>query len=260
MKIEIFAPIIGSILGSLIAAYTSIRVAKIQKPFENKKTSESHIAVLSTYAPPPQKTNLRLNIIFLMLGAFVGGLLGYLVSICVNPPPSTITLVATLTPTPCSFHSKISTRHAFPTSDLIGNITSPNHCETGLLSSIYSPITVEGTIGQIPYNTHSWLFVYSPDGKYYPQCNNKPASKAECTISGEWSMRAYLGYECKPYFLVLISTDNDGSKFLLHTMNIWEKSGDYVGLTSEELRPYEIKELYSIQIETGVCAAQTLAP
>lgn len=178
----------------------------------------------------------------------------------INTATPTFTLAPTLTPVPCAFHSKPSTRHAFPPSNLTGTITLPNHCEIGLLSSRYSPITVEGNIGQIPDNAYSWLFVYGPDGKYYPQCNNIPATKTDCTVSGEWSMRTYLGNECKPYYLVLVSTTIDVTNFLLSTMNTWENSGSYAGLTRDELKPYEIKELYSIQVETGLCATQTPTP
>jgi hypothetical protein len=178
----------------------------------------------------------------------------------INAATPTFTLAPTLTPVPCTFHSKSSIRHAFPPSNLTGTITSPHHCETGLLSSHYSPITVEGNVGQIPNNVHAWLFVYGPDGKYYPQCNNIPAKKTDCTVSDEWSMRTYLGNECKPYYLVLVSTNTDVTNILLSTMNDWEDSGSYTGLTRDELKSYEIEEVYSIQVETGVCATQTPTP
>jgi hypothetical protein len=73
-------------------------------------------------------------------------------------------------------------------------------------------------------------------------------------------MRTYLGDECKSYSLVLISTDSNGTKFLLETMDIWERSGSYTGLRSDELKAFEIKELYSIQVETGGCRAPTPTP
>lgn len=178
----------------------------------------------------------------------------------INTATPTFTLAPTLTPIPCVFHSKPSTRHAFPPSNLTGTITSPSQCDIGLLSSRYSPITVEGNVEQISDNVAYWLFVYGPDGKYYPQCNNIPATKANCTVSGEWSMRTYLGSECKPYYLVLVSTNADVTDFLLSTMNIWENSGSYTGLTRDELKSYEIEEIYSIQVETRTCVTQTPTP
>lgn len=253
------ASMVGAILGTLITAIANVIVAKIQK--QSGKVSDSTTDMSPKPKSSPKKQKLWSSVPLFALGAIVGGVFGYLLSILINfPAPATLILAPTLTPLPCSFNSKPSTRHAFPTSNLIGTITSPNHCETGLLASRYSPITVEGNIGQIPNNTFIWLLVFSPDGKYYLQCNNTPATKTNCTVSGEWSMRTYLGDECRPYSLVLISTDNDGTKFLLETIDIWERSGSYTGLRSEELKPYEIKELYSIQVETGICVTQTLTP
>lgn len=178
----------------------------------------------------------------------------------ISAPASTLALP---TPIPCSFNSK--SRRPFPPSNLAGSIAIPANCDTGIIFGRQSPSTTEGTIQQeIPSGSDLWLFVYAPDGKYYPQCNNLTTTKAECTISGgfsgEWSMRTYLADECKPYYLVLVSTNNDVTNFLLSTMNIWESSGSYVGLTRDELKPYEIKELYSVQVETGLCATQTPTP
>jgi hypothetical protein len=173
-----------------------------------------------------------------------------------NTVTPTLTLAPTLTPIPCAFHSKPTTRQPFPPSGLIGSIKSPVHCEMGIISSRQSPITTEGVAEQIPNDTYLWLFVFAPDGKYYPQCNNIPATKAECTVNGEWSMRTYLGYssnECKPYYLVLVTTNNDVTSFLLTTMNTWESRKSYPGLRRDELKPYGIKELYSVQLETGIC-------
>jgi hypothetical protein len=260
MNPEIIYPIVGTIIGTLITALTTIVVAKIEKSSTTASDTESSILTLHTYKPRPRKPDLRFTIALFAAGAFVGGVLGYLWSLRINSPTPTFSSAPTRTPIPCSFYSKSSIRHAFPPGNLTGTITSPGHCETGLLASRYSPITVEGSMGQIPNKTHVWLLVYGPDGKYYPQCNTSPATKADCTVSGEWSMRAYLGSECKPYLLVLVSTNNDGTTFLLNTMDDWERSGSYTGLRSEELKQYEIKELDSVQVETGVCATQTLTP
>lgn len=259
MNPEIIYPIVGTIIGTLISALATIVVAIIQKKSEPPgKTGTSkakpHID------KPRSKNKLWYFITLFVAGALVGGFIGYRLSISRNSPTPTIIAESTLTPIPCSFHANSSTRHAFPPGNLTGTITSPKHCETGLLASRYSPITVEGSMGQIPNNAQAWLFVYGPDGKYYPQCNTNPITKANCTVSSEWSMRTYLGRECKPYFLVLVSTNKDGTNFLLDTMDLWERSGSYTGLRSAELKPYEIQELYSVQVETGVCATQTPTP
>jgi hypothetical protein len=258
------SPELIAVIGVCIPVLGNILVEIIRKT-SNQKTPALNIALPPNVSLIPRSRSKDKAKSWLITGiiALIFGVLGYLLGVWLNFSPSTSrnnAVAPTLTPTPCSFHSKPFTRQAFAPSNLTGTIISPKHCEIGLLSSIYSPITVEGTIGKIPYSSHSWLFVYGPDGKYYPQCNSTPATKRNCTLSGEWSMRTYLGDECKPYFLVLISADNEGTKFLLETMDIWESSGSYTGLRSEELKPYEIKELYSIEIETGICAMPTLIP
>jgi hypothetical protein len=214
------------------------------------------------------KLTIRPGIQTWVLGLFVA-LVGILflmpyIRVAIPPIPAnattttpTLTLAPTPTPIPCLFHSKPAARRTFPPSNLTGSITSPENCALGIISGRQSPITAEGVTGQIPNNTYLWLFVYAPDGKYYPQCNSIPATKAKCTIGREWSMRTYFGNECKPYYLVLVSTNNDVTNFLLSTMNTWESSGSYIGLTRDELKPYEITELYSIQVETGLCVTQT---
>jgi hypothetical protein len=178
----------------------------------------------------------------------------------INTATPTLTVVPALTPVPCVFHFKPATRNPFPPSNLTGSITSPTNCDMGVISGRQSPIAVQGTAQEIPSSSYLWLFVYAPDGKYYPQCNNIPATKRECTLSDEWSMRTYLGYECKPFYLVLVSMNSDATNFLLSTLNAWQSSGSYTGLTRNELKPYEIKELQSIQVETGVCTSQTPTP
>jgi len=133
----------------------------------------------------------------------------------------------------------------------------------GIISGRQSPITAEGNTQKNPNGSYLWLFVYAPDGKYFPQCNKLTNTEAECTISGdfsgEWSMRTYLADECKPYYLVLVSTNKDATNFLLETMKSSVSSGSY-GLSRDQLKPYEIKELDSVQVETGPCATQTPTP
>jgi len=263
MKPE-YASIIGVLVGALIPAIATIIVAKIQRQPKEGSDPAPTIVVVGAYERPPKKQSLwSRSVLFVVgiAGALVGGYIGYLVSVRYGPTTSiTADSLPVTAPVVCSFSSELSARHAFPPGALTGVITSPIHCETGLLSSIYSPITVEGNVGKLPFNTYAWLFVYAPDGKYYPQCNDVPANKSNCTLSGEWSMRTYFGDECKSYFLVLVSTDGGGKKFLLDTMDQWEANKSYTGLRGDELKPYEIEELYSVQVETGNCATETPTP
>jgi hypothetical protein len=174
--------------------------------------------------------------------------------------PTTVSLPATPTLAPCQFHSNPSARQPFPPSSLTGSITSPAQCAMGINSGKQSRTATEGTAGQIPGDHSLWLLVYGPDGKYYPQCNQASVTKADCTLQEEWSMRTYLGADCKPYALVLVSADQAATDFLLSTMIDWQNSNSYTGLRREELKPYQIQELTSVQVETGSCAEATATP
>ncbi len=220
------------------------------------------VALIEKQKPPKPNSKKPKLWLWGVTFAVVGGLVGYILGTQLNSPiPTTVTVANTLTP--CSFHSKPSIRRAFPPSNLTGSITSPAHCDLGIISGRQSPITAEGTTQKIPNGSYLWLFVYAPDGKYYPQCNKLAGTEAECTISGdfsdEWTMRTYLADECKPYYLVLVSTNKNATNFLLNTMKTSVSSGSY-GLTRAQLKPYDIKELDRVQVETGPCATQTSTP
>lgn len=140
----------------------------------------------------------------------------------------------------------------FPSSDQEGRIAHPKNCQIGLPAE--SSIPVIGDATNIPQGVYLWVFVYTANARYYPQCNNAIEGHCGVDFNGDtWSVTAYLGRAgIKEHFhLVLVETDNEGNEFLTEAMKRWAKLGFFPGFTTSEMSLYEIKELDSIQVETA---------
>ncbi len=140
----------------------------------------------------------------------------------------------------------------FPMSERAGRITSPAHCQTGLQAG--SPISVGGTVEDLPAGEYLWLFAYTLNGRYYPQCNNAKEGKCGANYArGRWAVTTYLGRKgCKEHFhLVLASVNEAGNQFLIDSVIAQAKANFFPGFAKEDLLPYDVREIDSIEVETA---------
>jgi hypothetical protein len=171
-------------------------------------------------------------------------------------PFNVVAPTATPTPTPrptCEFTAKASNRTSLPRSLIAGEITEPQHCGTGY-PTVPMNITSGGTAGELPVDTFLWLFVFAPDGKYYPQCDD--ASEGRCGVNlsqGKWGVNVFLGQpNCKEHFhLVLVETNRDSDQFFKNTMISWAEANSYDGFTVGDILDRGVRELDGIEVETS---------
>ena len=139
------SPEMIAIIGVCIPVIGNILIELIRKKSSQKEPGPSIVLPDNvSLTPRPNPKDKAKNWIITVAVALIFGIVGYLLGVWLNFSPATssnnivaptLTLAPTFTPIPCSFHSKPSTRHVFPPSNLTGTITFPSHCETELLAS-----------------------------------------------------------------------------------------------------------------------------
>ena len=154
---------------------------------------------------------------------------------------------------PCdNINALPNNRTALPISSLLGEITQPEPCTIGLMAQ--QAIPVGGTAVDVPDEAFLWLFVYTPDGRYYPQCDDALEGRCGANYSqGIWSVITFLGRpNCMEHFaLVLVVTDSAGNSFLTQTLKEWAEGNSYAGFNTGEVLEHNITEVDSIDVETA---------
>jgi len=189
-----------------------------------------------------------------------------------NTPTSTFTYTPTFTPTftRTSTPTKTFTPSYTPslppvcltispyidTASFSGSawINTPAHCTTNITSG--EPIPASGGYAALPPGTILWVFVYPPNGPFYPQSPNACASSPSPYPSqggGGWSVPVYfgnLGDPSKFFDLVVMVTDQAGSDYIGQRLYEDCSGGFFDGISAGDLASLDITTKATITIKT----------
>jgi hypothetical protein len=133
-------------------------------------------------------------------------------------------------------------------------INFPVHCTLDIKPG--EAVSASGGYSNLPPNTIVWVFVYPPNGPFYPQSPNAcagPPSPYPSQGGGGWSVPAYFGNPedtSKLFDLIVMVTDHAGSNFI--GQRLYEDcSNDYFdGISAGELAGLNITTKATINIKT----------
>jgi hypothetical protein len=178
-----------------------------------------------------------------------------------NTPTFTPTFIPTLTKTftpsvtqPPPFNCQ-STSPNINTASFGGSasINSPAPCTTGITSGDAIPASGGYTN---PDNAIIWVFVYPPNGPFYPQspnaCEGSP-SPPPVQGGGGWNVPVYFGNtgdSSRSFDLVVVFTDQAGSDYIGQKLNEDCNNGFYDGISAGELNGLNISTKAVITVQT----------
>jgi hypothetical protein len=134
-----------------------------------------------------------------------------------------------------------------PSANAEVEIISPNHCDTGLDTTI----PVVGTYNGDLTGKEIWVLIYPSDLKYYPQSAD-PCRQIESVVSGnDWETIVNFGGPPQQYDVVAIVTDTDGeaSQEFKRWLERGCDAGDFPGYLRTEL-PDGLTEVAAITVST----------
>lgn len=169
------------------------------------------------------------------------------------------TSTKTLTPTAAKTVTETTCQSISPyidTASLNGSvwINTPAHCTTSIAAG--EPIPVSGGYSNLPSDAVIWVFVYPPNGPFYPQSPNACASSPSPYPSqggGGWSVPAYfgnLGDSSKYFDLVVMVTDQAGSDYIGQRLYEDCSGGFFDGISASDLASLNITTKATIIIKT----------
>lgn len=133
-------------------------------------------------------------------------------------------------------------------------ITSPANCSTDHDPGVQT--NTAGTYAGIPQGTVIWVFVYPPNGPYYPQSPNAcdgPLSPPPDQSGVNWEVPSYLGTlndHLKWFDIVVVLADQDASNTIRQRLYEDCQNQSYDGITAAELSQMNITEKESITVRT----------
>lgn len=172
-----------------------------------------------------------------------------------TPSPTATPIPPTRTPTQTAIVC-LSTRTPLAGTTFGGTVTidGPGFCST--THSPGTPINTTGTYTGIPQGTVIWVFVYPPNGPYYPQSPNAcstPIAPPPAQSAGTWNVPSYLGDlndPPKPFDIVVALADQATSNWIGGKLHEDCVNGDYDGISAAELSQKNIDEKDSITVWT----------
>jgi hypothetical protein len=171
-----------------------------------------------------------------------------------NTPTLTRTVTPSLTLSPhpvCQPTSSYLDTYSFGGSAWIN---SPSDCTSGITSG--AAIPASGGYSGLPDGTILWVFVYPPNGPYYPQspdaCAASP-SPYPAQGGGGWGVPAYFGNtgdSSRSFDLVVMVTDQAGSDYIGQRLYEDCLNGFYDGISAGELAQLNITQKAFITVQT----------
>lgn len=177
-----------------------------------------------------------------------------------SAPTKTFTPTATRTPTPIPVSPTAtpcqSTRQKLNPGALTGSATidSLTNCSTGYPSG--EPVVVTGIYSGTSPGTVLWVFVYPPNGPYYPQSPDACAGSSSPPPSqsgGSWNVPIYLGNvgdPSKQFDVVVAIMDQTASDTIGQMLHDDCLNGLYDGITANQLSTMNVSEKASVTIQT----------
>jgi hypothetical protein len=133
-------------------------------------------------------------------------------------------------------------------------INSPSNCSFDNLPG--QPINTTGNYSGTSQGAMIWVFVYPPNGPYYPQspfaCNG-PSSPPPNQSGGTWNVPTYLGNIGDPpkWFDIVVVVADQSAGITIGEM-LYEdcSNGLYDGISAGQLSAMNISEKASITLRT----------
>jgi|SRR5687768_8610769 len=182
------------------------------------------------------------------------------------PPTSTPTNTPTLSPTfTKTFTPSItpspqpvcqSSSPSLNTASFGGSawINTPTDCTTNITSG--EAVPANGGYNNLPANAIIWVFVYPPNGPFYPQSPNACAGSPSPYPSqggGGWSVPVYFGNpgdSSRPFDLVLMVTDQTGSDYIGQRLYEDCSNGFFDGISAGDLAALNITTKAVLTVQT----------
>jgi len=157
-------------------------------------------------------------------------------------------------PPNCQFTAKVIPPPLLSLSSVTGTINTPERCEAEI--PVANAVPANGTTSKLPNDVFLWLFVYAPNGRIYPQCNDAAKGLCGANFDGKvWGVSIYLGNpnypKCKErFYLVLVSVDFEGNKFLIDEMMKQGQANKFDGFATGSIKG-SIEEVARLEVETA---------